>query len=91
MKSVLDFLIVGTGPLGSAIRAAILGSLATTLGRMFFDLWWQPLIFGIVLCAIILPIAYMISSRDDPDPIEPFSPEPQVTPPVEKPENIENN
>jgi len=91
MKSALDFLIVGTGPLGSAIRAAILGALATTLGRLFFETWWQPLILGIVLCSVLLPVAYMISSRDDQDTATPFPAEPQNLPKGEKSEISEIN
>lgn len=65
MTSVIEFLLVGRRPLGSAIRAAVLGALAVTLGRAFFAGWWAPLVFGVVVVLIVLPLVYLLSGRDN--------------------------
>lgn len=65
MIAVIEFLLVGQKPLGSALRAAVIGALAVTLGRVFFTGWWAALVFGLALVLIVLPLAYMLSTRDD--------------------------
>ena len=67
---IIEIILVGKTPLGSAVRAGIVGCLATTLGSMFFLGTMYPLIFGIAVVLILLPIVYLISKRDNPEPVE---------------------
>lgn len=64
MDGILEFLIVGRRPLGAALRAAVLGALGVTVGRWFLDGWVAPLVFGVVLAFIVLPLAHSLAGRD---------------------------
>lgn len=65
--NILEVFLVGKTPLGSALRAGIIGCLATTLGTMFFIGTMYPLIFGLAVVLILLPVVYAISKRDNPE------------------------
>lgn len=88
MNAAIDFLLVGKGPLGSALRAAVLGVLAVTLGRIFLDGWWPPMLFGLVVCFAILPVAYMISTRDDGTDVDPYLATQDERPPGPAPRDL---
>ena len=66
MPSIIESLIVGRTPLGGAVRAGLIGVLATTIGTWFFIGSFGPLVVGAVVVLIVLPVAYAISRRDDP-------------------------
>ena len=87
MNRVIDFLLVGRSPLGSALRAAVLGALLVTLGRVFATGWWPPLVFGVVASAIILPLAYLISSRDS-NAVDPYLAAEDEAPPPARPHDL---
>jgi len=86
MTAIIEFLIVGRKPLGSAFRAAILGALAVTLGRLFFTGWWAALVFGVVIVLVVLPLAYMLSTRDDD--IDPYLRAEEERPPRPSPRDV---
>lgn len=77
MANAIDFLIVGRTPLGGALRAGLIGVLATAIGTLFFSGFWGPLVLGAVVVLALLPIVYVLSKRDDPvhelPPVEDFS------------------
>lgn len=86
MSAIIEFLLVGRAPLGSAIRAAILGALAVTVGRAFFSGWWAPLVFGVVLSLVVLALAYMISRRDNE--VDPYLAAQDEAPPPASPRDL---
>lgn len=63
---MLEFLIVGRSPLGSAMRAGILGAVFGLIGGFLFGGRFWGAIFAIAAIAIVLPIIYAISKRDNP-------------------------
>lgn len=64
--NILEFLLVGRSPLGSAIRAGLVGCVATAIGTWFFTGTFGPLVFGAAVVLILLPAVYLISTRDNP-------------------------
>jgi hypothetical protein len=66
--NIIEFLLVGRSPLGSAIRAGLVGCLATALGTWLFAGTLGPLVFGAAVVLILLPVVYLISRRDNPPP-----------------------
>ena len=81
MPNLVDFLIVGRTPLGGALRAGLIGVLATTVGTWFFIGSWGPLVVGAIIVVIVIPLAYAFSRRDDP-PLPPRAPGPDHGPTV---------
>ena len=66
MANLIEFLIVGRTPLGGALRAGLIGVLATALGKFLFTGFWAPLGLGAVVVLAMLPVAYALSRRDNP-------------------------
>jgi len=62
---MLDFILVGRSPLGSAIRAAMLGVVVTIFWRLFFSQTWQLFVVSLVTVLIAVIAAHWISRRDD--------------------------
>ena len=62
---MLDFILVGRSPLGSAIRAAVLGVVVTIFWRLFFSQIWQLFTVSLVTVLIAVVAAHWISRRDD--------------------------
>lgn len=62
---MLDFILVGRSPLGSAIRAAVLGVVLTIFWRLFLSQTWQLFIVSLVTVLIAVIAAHWISRRDD--------------------------
>jgi membrane protein implicated in regulation of membrane protease activity len=62
---MLDFILVGRSPLGSAIRAALLGVVVTIFWRLFFSQTWQLFVVSLLTVLIAVIAAHWISRRDD--------------------------
>ena len=62
---MLDFILVGRSPLGSAIGAAVLGVVVTIFWRLFFFQIWQLFVVSLVTVLIAVFAAHWISRRDD--------------------------
>jgi hypothetical protein len=65
MGRFLELLIVGRTPLGSGLRAAILGSLATFLWSYAFEVRTAFFLTGLVTALLIVGLAHVFSTRDD--------------------------
>ena len=71
---MLDFILVGRSPLGSAIRSAVLGVVATIFWRLFLSEIWQLFVVSLLTVLIAVVAAHWFSRRDDawksdqPDP-----------------------
>jgi hypothetical protein len=65
MPAAIEFLIIGRTPLGGALRAGLIGVVATALGTLFFAGFWGPLFVGAIVVVAVVPIAYALSRRDD--------------------------
>lgn len=70
MPAAIEFLIIGRTPLGGALRAGLIGVVATALGTLFFAGFWGPLFVGAIVVVAVVPISYALSKRDDPVPPE---------------------
>ena len=62
---MLEFILVGRSPIGSAIRAAVLGVAVTIFWRLFFSQTWQLFVVSLVTVLIAVIAAHWISRRDD--------------------------
>ncbi len=62
---MLDFILVGRSPLGSAIRASVLGVAVTIFWRLFLSQTWQWFVVSLVTVLIAVVAAHWISRRDD--------------------------
>jgi len=62
---MLEFILVGRSPLGSAIRAAMLGVVVTIFWRLFFSQTWQLFIVSLVTVLIAVIAGHWYSRRDD--------------------------
>jgi membrane protein implicated in regulation of membrane protease activity len=62
---MLEFILVGRSPLGSAIRAAMLGVVVTMFWRLFLSQTWQLFVVSLVTVLIAVIAAHWISRRDD--------------------------
>ncbi len=65
VRAMLDFILVGRSPLGSAIRAAILGVVVTIFWRLFFSQTWHVFVVSLVTVLIVVIAGHWISRRDD--------------------------
>lgn len=74
MANRVEVLLVGKTPIGSAIRAGLFGVIATWISGWFFRADWQAAALGALIVIVALPIAYLISSRDDPPAAIPSEP-----------------
>ncbi|MHA1189423.1 MAG: hypothetical protein ACTSSQ_03035 [Alphaproteobacteria bacterium] len=63
---MLDFILVGRSPHGSAIRAALIAVLITTFWNLFLTRSWQLLVVSLVTALVVVIAAHRMSSRDDP-------------------------
>ncbi len=62
---MLDFILVGRSPLGSAIRAGVLGVVVTIFWRLFLGQTWQLFVVSLVTVVIAVIAAHWFSRRDD--------------------------
>ncbi len=62
--SVWDVVLVGKTPLGSALRGAVIGAFLVFISEIFTN-GFTALIIGVVMSAILVPLVYLVSHRDD--------------------------
>ena len=62
---MLEFILVGRSPLGSGIRAAVLGVAVTIFWRLFFSQTWHLFVVSLVTVLIVVIAGHWISRRDD--------------------------
>ena len=62
---MLEFILVGRSPIGSAIRAAVLGVAVTLFWRLFFSQTWQLFVVSLVTVLIAVIAGHWYSRRDD--------------------------
>ncbi len=65
VRAMLDFILVGRSPLGSAIRAAVLGVAVTIFWRLVFSQTWYLFAVSLVTVLIVVIAGHWISRRDD--------------------------
>ncbi len=62
---MLDFILVGRTPLGSAIRASVLGVVVTIFWRLFLSQTWQLFVVSLLTVLIAVVAAHWFSRRYD--------------------------
>ena len=64
---MIEFLLVGRTPLGSAVRAVIVAMLVTLFWTLFFlDDRWTLFLVSLFTALAILVAAHLFSRRDNP-------------------------
>jgi hypothetical protein len=63
---VLDILLVGRSPLGSALRAVIVAILLTLFWSFFLNGRWTLLIVSLITALAVVLAAHLFSRRDNP-------------------------
>ncbi len=64
---VVEFLLVGRSPLGSAIRAVVVALLMWQFWRIFFNNEpWTLFIVSLITALLIVIAAHLLSRRDNP-------------------------
>ncbi len=83
VRAMLDFILVGRSPLGSAIRAAVLGVVVSIFWRLFFSQTWHVFVVSLVTVLIVVIAGHWLSRRDDfwtARPSDPDGPPPGESP-----------
>ena len=64
---VVEFLLVGRSPIGSAIRAVLLTALVTLFWTLFFlNERWTLFVVSLITALVIVLAAHLLSRRDNP-------------------------
>jgi hypothetical protein len=63
---VVEFLLVGRSPLGSAIRAIFVALLLWLFWTLFIDQRWTLFIVSLITALVIVIAAHLASRRDNP-------------------------
>jgi hypothetical protein len=63
---VVEFLLVGRSPLGSAIRAVLLALLVWLFWTLFIAERWTLFIVSLITALLIVIAAHLASRRDNP-------------------------
>lgn len=63
---MLDILLVGHTPLGSALRAVVVSILLTLFWTFFIAGRWQLLTVSLITALAVIVAAHFFSRRDDP-------------------------
>jgi hypothetical protein len=63
---VLDILLVGRTPLGSALRAVVIAILLTLFWTFFLNGRWTLLIVSLITAVAVVLAAHLFSRRDNP-------------------------
>jgi bacteriorhodopsin len=74
LRNVLDFLLVGRSPLGSAVRGVLITTLLTLFWTLFFgpradvvSQWRWPLFsVSLITALVVVAAAHLLSRRDNP-------------------------
>ncbi len=62
---MLDFILVGRTPLGSAIRGTLAAVVITVFWSLFLSQRWQLLVVSLVTALVAVIAAHWMSRRDD--------------------------
>jgi hypothetical protein len=65
MRGVVDYLLVGRAPLGSAVRAVLLTILLTLFWTLFITQRWQLFTVSLITALAVVVAAHLFSKRDD--------------------------
>ena len=66
MSGVVEFLLVGRTPLGSAIRAVLVTILLTWFWTLFIAQRWQLFTVSLITALAVVVAAHLFSRRDNP-------------------------
>jgi hypothetical protein len=66
MGGLIDFLLVGRKPLGSAVRAVVVAILLTFFWTLFIVAPWQLFSVSLITSLAVVVAAHLFSGRDDP-------------------------
>lgn len=66
MRGVVDFLLVGRTPLGSAIRGVLIALLLALFWTLFITTRWQLFTVSAITALAVVGAAHLFSKRDDP-------------------------
>jgi len=64
--AILEMLLVGRTPLGSAVRAALIACLVNAFWTFFLSTRWQLFIVGLITTMAVTIAAHLFSRRDNP-------------------------
>jgi hypothetical protein len=64
--AVIEFLLVGRSPLGSAIRAVIVALLLWQFWRLFISEPWTLFLVSLITALAVVLAAHLVSGRDNP-------------------------
>ena len=65
MRGVIEFLLVGRTPLGSAVRGVIVTILLTAFWTLFIVQRWQLFMVSLITALAVVVAAHLFSRRDD--------------------------
>ena len=66
MGAVIEFLLVGRSPLGSAVRAVIIAVLLVMFWTIFIVDRWQLCAVSLITALAVVIAAHIFSKRDNP-------------------------
>ena len=66
MSNVIEFLLVGRTPLGSAVRGVIVTILLTSFWTLFIVQRWQLFMVSLITALAVVVAAHLFSRRDNP-------------------------
>ncbi len=66
MGAVIEFLLVGRSPLGSAVRAVIIAVLLVMFWTIFIVDRWQLSAVSLITALAVVVAAHLFSKRDNP-------------------------
>lgn len=66
MSGVVDFLLVGRTPLGSAVRGVLIALLFWLFWTLFFTRRWPLFIVSVITALAVVVAAHLFSRRDNP-------------------------
>jgi len=65
MGNVIEFLLVGRTPLGSAVRGVIVTILLTSFWTLFIVQRWQLFMVSLITALAVVVAAHLFSRRDN--------------------------
>ena len=65
MSNVIEFLLVGRTPLGSAVRGVIVTILLTSFWTLFIVQRWQLFMVSLITALAVVVAAHLFSRRDN--------------------------
>jgi hypothetical protein len=66
MAAVIEFLLVGRTPLGSAVRAVVVAMLLWLFWTLFIIERWQLFTVSVITALAVVIAAHLFSRRDNP-------------------------